>query len=617
VAGLLNSSDPKYSQDGGHTWEWLKTQPWGNGAAHIVAVVPRPNLVPRVVVGIFGDRPTLYRTGDFGGYWTKITGGWEDEDCSFFDESLEANRFITSPADPSRLYFMYSCLEFSGDWDLVSHVYTSADAGVSWTHIYDASFPDPTVSPILPKRIYSNINYGWSISDDAGLTWRLVGQGVQPGKVTLDGKNPDYLYDSYGLRSTDGGQTWREWTEKPCYYNGNRLTADLSVSELLYYPCPSGLYRSWDGGDHWEHVSEWVGKNMFQDFGNPSRLLWSRDDGIFASLDHGGTWEWLSDDYSESRFTPWINIDTPDEVVIHAVASQSKVNIWAFGDAGFIAKRRGGNWERVSSPVTTTLYAAQFITSDIGLAVGDQAILRWDGQTWTVAKEVSARLNDLDIVSTTDAWAVGVGGKIFHWDGIEWKDFASPTTVDLQSIDMLSATEGWAAGGKVLDDMMGLYPGVILHFNNGSWTIFKSTNYRFSDLLMVSPTEGWAVAFYDWVSHDNIVLHWDGADWQEIEIPANPLRLGLRSLYFSSPQDGWAVGDKILMHWNGTQWANANTSNIPYLIQLFEQSPGQACFLIHTDLENMGTVLPGYGPSVILCDQDFEKIFVAFAAKAQ
>jgi len=49
-------------------------------------------------------------------------------------------------------------------------------------------------------------------------------------------------------------------------------------------------------------------------------------------------------------------------------------------------------------------------------------------------------------VSAADAWIVGVGGTLLHWDGSHWSQVTNPTDQNLYSVAMVSATEGWAVG---------------------------------------------------------------------------------------------------------------------------------------------------------------------------
>jgi hypothetical protein len=50
------------------------------------------------------------------------------------------------------------------------------------------------------------------------------------------------------------------------------------------------------------------------------------------------------------------------------------------------------------------------------------------------------------MISSSDGWAVGSDGVIIHWNGTNWTNMKSPTSVCLSSVDMISSTEGWILG---------------------------------------------------------------------------------------------------------------------------------------------------------------------------
>ena len=74
-------------------------------------------------------------------------------------------------------------------------------------------------------------------------------------------------------------------------------------------------------------------------------------------------------------------------------------------------------------------------------------------------------LYSVDMLSSTDGWAVGAGGIVLHWDGSTWRKVTSPTTNWLYSVTTVSATDGWAVGNG----------GTILNWNGSTWDIVTST----------------------------------------------------------------------------------------------------------------------------------------------
>lgn len=73
-----------------------------------------------------------------------------------------------------------------------------------------------------------------------------------------------------------------------------------------------------------------------------------------------------------------------------------------------------------------------------------------DGSTWwgtcLITPNSQIWLRGVSMAAPDDAWAVGDGGLILHWDGVAWSPASSPTAYDLHGVSMVSATDGWAVG---------------------------------------------------------------------------------------------------------------------------------------------------------------------------
>ena len=141
------------------------------------------------------------------------------------------------------------------------------------------------------------------------------------------------------------------------------------------------------------------------------------------------------------------------------------------------------------------------------------------------------------MVSASEGWAVGgqpfsdYGGFILHYSEETWQQVPSPTDEWLEDIDMLSSEEGWAVSKG----------GVILHFTGGTWQIVSSpTTGTLNAIDMVSENEGWAVGWGNWLGdHEGITLHYSGGAWQ---IYSGSSTEDLSAIDMVSENEGWAVG---------------------------------------------------------------------------
>jgi S-layer homology domain len=144
----------------------------------------------------------------------------------------------------------------------------------------------------------------------------------------------------------------------------------------------------------------------------------------------------------------------------------------AFASRTLIMHWDGSTWAVVPSPNVSNaenrLNAVAALASNDVWAVGNyirnDAIrqtltMHWDGNAWTVVPSPDIHggwLNDVAVVSASEAWAVGFYGSlpadrtlIMHWDGAEWNVVPSPnvsTLNNLYGVAAVSSTDAWAVG---------------------------------------------------------------------------------------------------------------------------------------------------------------------------
>ncbi|MCU0358237.1 MAG: glycosyl hydrolase [Cyclobacteriaceae bacterium] len=246
------------------------------------------------------------------------------------------------PGDPKLYYF----------GSVGGGVWRSRDAGQTWENISDKFFGGSigavAVAESDPNVIYvgegeqtlrNNVISGWGLwkSTDAGATWKHIGlnDSRHIARIRIHPKNPDIVYvaamgnlwkpnEMRGIfRSTDGGATWK----KILYINDTAMAGDLAMDpnnpRILYaatwnmkrngYRMDSGgpdskLWKSTDGGDTWENLSDKPGmpKGTNGIIGvtvSPvnSNRIWAiientEAPGVYRSDDAGKTWTRLNQD---------------------------------------------------------------------------------------------------------------------------------------------------------------------------------------------------------------------------------------------------------------------------------------------------------------------------------
>jgi photosystem II stability/assembly factor-like uncharacterized protein len=231
-------------------------------------------------------------------------------------------------------------------------VWRTQDAGQTWENIsdkyYGGTIGAVAVAESDPNVIYvgegeqtlrNNVASGAGLwkSTDAGSTWKSIGlkDSWHIARIRVHPKNADVLYvaamgnlwkpnETRGVfRSTDGGQTWK----KILYLNDKAGAADLILDpnnpRIMYastwnmsrngYRMDSGgpdskLWKSTDGGDTWENLSDKPGmpsgiNGIIGVTVSPqnSNRVWAiienkEAGGVYRSDDGGKTWARLNQD---------------------------------------------------------------------------------------------------------------------------------------------------------------------------------------------------------------------------------------------------------------------------------------------------------------------------------
>jgi len=288
----------------------------------------------------------------------------------------------------------------------------------------------------------------------------------------------------------------------------------------------------------------------------------------------------------------WSHYETlPSRVNLHGLHMRASADGWAVGaplpmtdPSGLpfpptILRWNGAAWTSVTPSgvaLGRTLYAVDMLSATESWAVGDgttntaATMLKWDGALWTSVPSgtpvnqpsagVYSRLYSIDMLSSTDGWAVGCATPptcatpvIVRWNGIAWSQVTAPSVAGLYDVFMLSPTDGWAVGNATGTQA------TIIHWDGIQWRSVPGPAVAADGFLdsvhMVSPTDGWAVGWYGTASFPDgsatrsLIVHWDGLTWNVVStLPLPPtMAVRLRSVFMVAALDGWIVSDQGLI----------------------------------------------------------------------
>ncbi len=275
--------EPSYAVDRSlyKAMEWRNVGPHRGGRVTAVSgVQSEPHLY---YMGSTGGG--VWRTENAGASWTNIS----DE----FFKTGSVGAIAVAPSDPNVIYVGMGEGPIRGV--TTSHgdgIYKSTDRGKSWTNVglvETRQISKVRVHPTNPDLVYvaaqgnpwgPNPERGIYRSADGGKSWELilhVDETTGAADLCMDPTNPRILFATMwdhqrkpwqvrsggpgsGLyRSTDGGESWEKLTEGlPELMGKSGVAVSPARPERVWAVIEAddgGLYRSDDGGEHWRLIN--------------------------------------------------------------------------------------------------------------------------------------------------------------------------------------------------------------------------------------------------------------------------------------------------------------------------------------------------------------------------
>lgn len=305
---------------------WRELGPFRGGRSCTVTGVPgQPNLYYFGTVG-----GGVWRTKDAGQTWENITD-------SYFGGTIGA--VAVAESDPNVIYVGEGEQTLRNNVSSGWGVWKSTDAGASWKHIGlsdSRHIARIRIHPKNPDVVYvaamgnlwkPNEMRGIYKSVDGGATWKRVlyiNDTAMAGDLVMDPNNPRILYaatwnmkrngyrmdsggpDSKLWKSTDGGETWENLSDKPGMPKGTNGIIGVTVSPvnsnrvwaIIENTEAPGVYRSDDAGKTWTRLNQdrallqraWYYCRIYADTQNEDKV-WVMNVSYGVSKDGGKTFE--------------------------------------------------------------------------------------------------------------------------------------------------------------------------------------------------------------------------------------------------------------------------------------------------------------------------------------
>ena len=341
------------------------------------------------VTGVPGDLHTFYMGSTGGGVWKTTDAGLRWANVS--DEELEAGSVgavAVAPSDANVVYVGTGSACPRGNVSPGIGVYRSTDAGDTWRHVglreagqigrihVHPRDPDTVYVAALGHIFGPNEERGVFRSRDAGDSWeKVLYVSDRAGAVDLamDPANPRILFAAIweaerkpwtfegggsesGLwRSKDGGDSWEELTEGLPVGIKGRIGVAVSGADpnrvwALVEAADGGLYRSDDGGDRFRLINPdrsfrqraWYYTHVYADPAD-RETVYVLNTGLYRSHDGGKEFEYIRVPHGDQHDL-WIHPDDP-AVIINANDGGANVTV-----------NGGKSWTGQSNQPTAEMY---------------------------------------------------------------------------------------------------------------------------------------------------------------------------------------------------------------------------------------------------------------------
>lgn len=302
------------------------------------------------VAGVPGDPNILYVAHAAGGLFKSTNGGITFESIFNDGTTLSIGAIALAPNNPEVIYVGTGEGTARNSVSFGDGIYKSVDGGRTWKNLGlrdTERFSRIVVNPLNPEIVYAaamghewapNKERGVYRSNDGGITWKNIlftNETSGACDICFDSKNPNIIYAGM-----------YDYLRQPWHFRSGGPG--------------SGLYRTSDGGDTWQKLTDpslrnglpgrgLVGRiGLAVSLSNPKvvyAMIESEEEGeLWRSEDRGFTWKMVSDDRN-INYRPFyfsvIRVDPADENRVYALCR----SLFISTDGGKNFAETGSYWK--------------------------------------------------------------------------------------------------------------------------------------------------------------------------------------------------------------------------------------------------------------------------------
>ncbi len=351
--GVGASGAPSPSQQLTSKLQWRSIGPYIGGRSVAIAGVPnQPNLY--YFGGVEGG---VWKSTNYGLSWSNITDG----KIPGIADPIGA--LAVAPSNSNVIYAGTGEADIRSDFDTGDGVYKTTNAGRTWSYaglrethmiaklVIDPRDPNVVYAASMGHVFMPNSERGIFKTTDGGATWRkvlFVDDNTGGVDLAMDSRDPKVLYAAMwqaqrrpwtlinggpgsGLfKTTDGGAHWNKISTNRGFATGilGKIGVAVAASNprvvyAIVQAREGGVFRSNDAGATWKRVnSEWKLRQrafyytaIFVDPTNPEVAYAPEVDAVYKTKDGGKTWSGLQTPHGDNHIV-WINSHNPKILLV-------------------------------------------------------------------------------------------------------------------------------------------------------------------------------------------------------------------------------------------------------------------------------------------------------------
>ncbi len=450
-------------------------------------------------------------------------------------------------------------------------IISTSNGGASWQQqeskttegFSSIAYASPTHAVAIGWN-YPNLAKGQVVgTTDGGSTWNYLLNLADtiPGGVAFRDANNGFISCTYRLnyptlhrdhkllRTTDGGQTWKN---QPVSTTGGLGSITFNGANVGIMVAEGAFLRSTDGGESWDTANAGFPTAVTNiRFLDSVRVVIAGVGSIVQSSDAGLTWSTTLTESPSFAFTS-VDFGTPQ----NGMAVGNDGYRWAI----FLTTDGGSQWTRKSFTAQSRhLHGVSSPVPNRSYAVGDSGtVLRTSdgGKSWTslfdgtLYEKTGVPFYGASFPDSTNGFVVGGLGSIIHTTdgGSHWTDQSLNTSTFFRAVTFYNSRIGYAVGDA----------GLIIYTSDGgtSWLIrwpgvgsnFMSLSVIDSSRVVVAGAAGTMFRTVD-----------AGVHWEQLNAGTSQSIIGLS---FTDVSIGVAitdVGDILRTIDGGVHWTSQNS----------------------------------------------------------